>query len=83
MWAFQIIFIETIPMAKKKRPKPNKVLLLLLKEWTVDSGYHRTIRFPKHPAHWHKVPLYFVKQRYLKEKKSTVNTILSLYHLTP
>lgn len=74
MRAFQIIFIETIPTAKKKRPKPNKVLLLLL-----DSGYHRTIRFQKHPAHRHKVPLYFVKQRYLKEKKAQLTPF---YHYT-
>ena len=77
MWAFQII--ETISTAKKKRSKPNKVLLLLLEEWTVDFVFHRTIKFQKHPVHWHKAPLYFVKQRYLKEKKAQLTPF---YHYT-
>ena len=77
MWAFQII--ETISMAKQIRSIPNKVLLLLLEKWTVDFVFHRTIKFQKHPAYWHKAPLYFVKQRYLKEKKAQLTPF---YHYT-
>ena len=66
-------------MAKQIRSKPNKVLLLLLEKWTVDFVFHRTIKFQKHPAYWHKAPLYFVKQRYLKEKKAQLTPF---YHYT-